>query len=170
MAENEKTLDIPAIDMTDGSTESRPKASPTDPKPPERTATRSASRTKRTRDGSVGAKTFARVNDIIKAEGISKQEAFERVGKELKSNRGAVAANYYRVAKAQRATPPSRQRPGSTSSPSSVRATRTTPAGRATKPSLDDIADELTRSISALVQAVKQQNREVTQLRTRLDG
>jgi len=118
----------------------------------------------------VGAKTFARVNDIIKAEGISKQEAFERVGKELKSNRGAVAANYYRVAKAQRATPPSRQRPGSTSSPSSVRATRTTPAGRATKPSLDDIADELTRSISALVQAVKQQNREVTQLRTRLDG
>src|SRR3954449_9892438 len=169
VTEHEKTLDIPAIDMTDGSTQGRPRESPTDPKPSQRTGLGSASRTKKTRHGSVGTQTYARVNEIIEAERISKREAFERVGKELKSNRGTVAANYYRVAKAQAASPTTRERPRSQTSASKT-PPPTTPAGQASEPSIDDIANELTRTISALLHAVKLQNREVAQLRTRLDG
>ena len=51
--------------------------------------------------GSVGRQIFAEVNRIIDAEGISKQEAFARVGEAQGRQTGTVAANYYRVARAE---------------------------------------------------------------------
>src|SRR5947208_1660366 len=75
---------------------------PASPAPPRRRA-----RTRRNagggeRRGSVGQQIYADVNRIIDAEGISKQEAFARVGAAQGRRTGTVAANYYRVARAER--------------------------------------------------------------------
>jgi len=51
--------------------------------------------------GSVGQQIYAEVNRIIDAEGISKQDAFTRVGEAQGRQTGTVAANYYRVARAE---------------------------------------------------------------------
>ncbi len=76
--------------------------------------------------GNVGQQIYAEVNRIIDAEGISKQEAFQRVGEAQGRQTGTVAANYYRVARREgsdrvasrarrgpRAAARGRRRPGS---------------------------------------------------------
>ena len=49
--------------------------------------------------GNVGQQIYAEVNRIIAAEGISKQDAFARVGEAQGRQTGTVAANYYRLAR-----------------------------------------------------------------------
>jgi hypothetical protein len=52
------------------------------------------------RPATIGPAVFERVNALV-AEGKTRTEAFAQVGKERKSRPGTVAANYYRVARAQ---------------------------------------------------------------------
>ena len=49
--------------------------------------------------GNIGEQIYARVNDIVGTEGITRTEAFQRVAEERGSRAGTVAANYYRIAR-----------------------------------------------------------------------
>jgi hypothetical protein len=49
--------------------------------------------------GSKGEEIFERVNELTEAEGLNRSEAFARIADSTGSRAGAVAANYYRVAR-----------------------------------------------------------------------
>jgi len=119
------------------------------------------------RDGSVGNETFAKVEALTK-NGKSKAEAFAQVASETGRNPSTVAANYYRVARANgTVTPrPKRRKAGRiTGNPRSARRTaRETPASG----SLDQLTNDLIASVQALAAAVKAQDQEVAELRDRL--
>jgi hypothetical protein len=66
------------------------------------------------RTATIGPEIFERVNALV-AEGKSRTEAFAQIGGERKSRPGTVAANYYRVARAQGKTTPRRRRPEASS-------------------------------------------------------
>jgi hypothetical protein len=78
------------------------------------------------RTATIGPEIYQRVNTLV-AEGKSRTEAFAQVGQERNSRPGTVAANYYRVARAQGQT--GRRR----SSGTRGRRTRTTGAAAATR-------------------------------------
>jgi hypothetical protein len=204
----EPVLDVPAIDMTDAAkptaasatasqlSESvgakitrrkarkapiskrdrpvRPKARSAD-RPPSRTA--KADQPKRTRDGSVGRVTFQQVEALLK-RGMTKSEAFKQVAADTGKNSGTVAANYYRVARANGAVKPRKVR--AKAAPSTARRGRQKTAQRVRRPSnfrsgnnaqsVDQIVGQLVASVQALTEAVKAQDAEVRELRGRLDG
>jgi hypothetical protein len=64
------------------------------------------------RTATIGPEIFERVNALV-AEGKSRTEAFAQVGQERSSRPGTVAANYYRVARAQGQTSGRRRANGS---------------------------------------------------------
>jgi hypothetical protein len=81
-----------------------------------------------------------------------------------------VAANYYQVARTKGAVKPRKRRAEATP----VGSTRRAPTGRRARPagtgSVDAITADLVRNVQALAKAVQDQEREVKQLRGRLDG
>jgi hypothetical protein len=52
------------------------------------------------RTATIGPEIFERANTLV-AEGRTRTEAFAQIGQERGSSPGTVAANYYRVARAQ---------------------------------------------------------------------
>ena len=52
------------------------------------------------RTATIGPEIFERANTLV-AEGKTRTEAFALIGKERGSSPGTVAANYYRIARAQ---------------------------------------------------------------------
>jgi hypothetical protein len=173
----EPVMNVPAIDMTDAATRAKRTSSParkkhakpaaSSRKRPGRAAQTKA-QPKRTSDGSVGRETFERVEALVK-QGKSKSEAFQQVGADTGRNVGTVSANYYRVARAAGALK-SRKRKARASAVS----TRRAPTGRGVRParsgSVDAITADLVRNVQALAKAVQDQEREVTQLRGRLNA
>ena len=121
------------------------------------------------RDGAVGKATFEQVEALIK-QGRSKTEAFKQIGSDTGRNQGTVAANYYRVARANGAAKP-RKRRGKVSASASV-----PPRARGSRSAVRDgsditrLSNDLIKSVTQLADAVKQQQAEVTALRGRLDG
>ena len=73
------------------------------------------------RDGAVGKATFEQVEALTK-QGKTKTEAFEQIASDTGRNRGTVAANYYRVARASGALKPRKRRGKATKTASSSRA------------------------------------------------
>ena len=121
------------------------------------------------RDGSVGRETFEQVTALIK-QGKSKSEAFAQIASDTGKNSGTVAANYYRVARATGAVKPRKRKARAASAVS----TRKAPAARRRRPaangSVDQITADLVRNVQALAKAVQDQEREVKQLRGRLEA
>ena len=119
------------------------------------------------RDGSVGKETFAQVEALVK-QGKSKTEAFAEIAAETGRNAGTVSANYYRVARASGSSKPRRKRastPARTVRPRTTRATASSSGS-----DIDGLASDLVESVSALAEAVKRQDAEVSALRNRLEG
>jgi hypothetical protein len=204
----EPVLDVPAIDMTDAakpqeapgtatqsnqaaganttklkarkapvSKRARPVRSKTASaaRPPSRTA--KEGQPKRTRDGSVGRDTFERVAALLK-QGKNKTEAFKQVAADTGKNSGTVAANYYRVARANGAVKPrkvlAKAAPttatrGRQKTAQSVRRPSNSRSGN-TAQGVEQIVGQLLASVQALTAAVKAQDAEVRELRGRLDG
>ena len=121
------------------------------------------------RDGSVGRETFEQVTALTK-QGKSKSEAFAQIASDTGRNSGTVAANYYRVARANGAVKPRRRRGKATSSVKITAARRGRPAASKNGPDLDRLTGDLVKSVTALADAVKHQESEIADLRKRLDG
>jgi hypothetical protein len=125
-------------------------------------------RDKMARDGSVGRETFEQVTALVK-QGKSKSEAFAQIASDTGRNSGTVAANYYRVARATGAVKPRKRR-----ARGSAVSTRKAPTARRGRPARNDGVDQITadlvRNVQALAKAVQDQEREVRQLRGRLDA
>jgi hypothetical protein len=79
------------------------------------------------RTATIGPEIYERVNALV-GEGKSRTEAFAQVGQERNSRPGTVAANYYRVARAQGQT--SGRRRGTGTRARRGRATASAPAAR----------------------------------------
>src|SRR3954452_10103876 len=130
------------------------------------------------RTGEVGEQIFEQVEKLV-AGGMNRTEAFAKISEESGRRAGTVAANYYRVAR-QRAGGSLRPRRAAAASGGRRRAAAagTTARGRgrrrrastAGSSELDGIADALVDNIQALTRAVKDQSRQVEELRSRLDG
>lgn len=204
----EPVLDAPAIDMTDAakpqaapgsaaqsnqaaraktSRRKARKAGVSQRERPVRSTTASADRTpsstakagqpRRTGDGSVGRETFKRVETLLK-QGMNKSEAFKQVAAGTGRNSGTVAANYYRVARANGALKPRKvrakatrltSRRGREKTAQSVRRSDNSRSGN-TGQGVDQVVSQLLASVQALTAAVKAQDAEVRELRDQLDG
>lgn len=121
------------------------------------------------RDGAVGEATFEQVEALTK-QGMSKTEAFAQIAGDTGRNRGTVAANYYRVARASGAVKPRKRRGKATKTASSSRARTSRGAAARNGSDITSLSDELVRSVTALADVVKQQQAEVTALHNRLEG
>jgi phage shock protein A len=122
------------------------------------------------RDGSIGKATFERVEQLT-AEGGNKSDAFAQIAKETGKNVGTVSAAYYRVARASGTVKPRRRRRARTTTAVRAEANgRRTRARSAGGSDVDKLAADLVKSVTALADAVKAQQVEVTELRGRLDG
>jgi len=183
--ERDPVMDVPAIDMTDAGVASQQPQAParkkntrraTSGRTPRPTAT-ATTQSKRTRDGSVGRDTFEQVEALLK-QGKNKTEAFKQVAADTGKNSGTVAANYYRVARANGAV--KARKPLAKAAPSSARRGRQKTAQGVRRPSnsrsgnnaqgVDQIVGQLVARVQALTEAVREQDAEVRELRGRLDG
>ena len=130
------------------------------------------------RSGVIGEQIYDQVEKLV-ADGMNRTQAFAEISKQSGRQAGTVAANYYRVARKRaggslrkrkaaperkpRATANKGGRPrGSTS------ARRAQASGGAGD--IDALAAQLVASVEALADAVKAQDAEVKELRSRLDG
>jgi len=177
---DEKVLDIPAVDMTDAALAAKAtRVQARKPKirakkaSPKRNATRPA--TPRKRDGSIGRATYEAVNKLIADGAATKQAAFAAYGKQTKTQPGTVAANYYRVARAEGAAKPRKRRVtarsgASRASVASAQLNRRSRATRSAGSDLDATLSALVSSIEDLASALKQEQAETAELRRRLNG
>ena len=131
------------------------------------------------RTGEVGEQIFEQVEKLV-AGGMNRTEAFAKISEDSGRRAGTVAANYYRVAR-KRAGGSLRPRRAAAASAGRRRraaSSGTTARGRGRRRAaasggaddLDRIANDLVGNIQALTRAVKDQSREVEELRSRLDG
>jgi hypothetical protein len=107
--------------------------------------------------GNVGQQIYAEVNRIIDAEGISKQDAFKRVGEAQGRQTGTVAANYYRVARSE----------GSDRGASRSRRPPARPGGRGRRRTGSDTGAAITAlrgALDELGRAIREQDREIARL------
>src|SRR5689334_21036612 len=131
------------------------------------------------RSGEVGEQIFEQVEKLV-AGGMNRTEAFAKISEESGRRAGTVAANYYRVARKRaggslrprRAAAASggRRRAASAGTTARGRGRRRRASTTAGSSELDGIANALVDNIQALTRAVKDQSRQVEELRSRLDG
>jgi hypothetical protein len=123
------------------------------------------------RDGSVGKETFEQVEALLK-QGKSKTEAFAQIASDSGKNPGTVAANYYRVARANGSMKPRRGRRKAATQPRAATPT----AGRRGRQSsngsgdIDRLTADLVSDVQALAKAMQAQSQEMSDLRQKLDG
>src|SRR6476620_2560312 len=106
--------------------------------------------------GNVGRQIYAEVNRIIAAAGISKQDAFARVGEAQGRQTGTVAANYYRVAR----------REGGARVASRARRASGRGRGRRRRQGSDvgAVITQLRSALNELGRAIQEQDREIARL------
>lgn len=101
--------------------------------------------------------TYAAVNEMIAADGVTKQEAFKRLGEQTGKNPGTVAANYYRQqnkeASESRSSRPARARRPRRSSPDTE---------------LSDALARLEESLQAVVRIAVERDKQLEALRALL--
>jgi hypothetical protein len=107
------------------------------------------------RPGTVAAQTHTAVEDLVRAEGLTKAQAFERLGAESGRRPGTVAAAYYRAARSAAAA-----RVG-TRGPARRAGTRVRKSGGDATRALETVRDAL----QGLVELAHRQEQELTQLR-----
>ena len=120
------------------------------------------------RTASIGPEIFERTNALV-AEGKTRTEAFEQIGKERGSRPGTVAANYYRVARKEgrgrgkKRAATTRRRTTSATTATTRRTTRT----RRTATSNGDIgqiAQQIADLTQQLVRQVEERDRQIRAL------
>ncbi|MCB0873219.1 MAG: hypothetical protein H6531_07775 [Actinobacteria bacterium] len=98
--------------------------------------------------GQIGQQIFEQVEAMVAAEGITRQEAFNRLSEETGRRAGTVAANYYRIARMRGTSRPRRR-------------------GRPRKGTTNDVETAISALSSALddlVNVVRRQERELSKL------
>ena len=120
------------------------------------------------RDGSIGKDTFEKVEALTK-KGKSKTEAFAQVASDTGRNPGTVAANYYRVARANGTTTKPRRRRKVATSTTPTRRQGGRPVASRDGVDIERLTANLVNSTTVLADAVKRQDAEIVELRGRLD-
>ena len=130
------------------------------------------------RTGEIGETIYADVEKLV-ADGMNRTQAFAKISEESGRQAGTVAANYYRVARKRaggslRATKPTVQARAKAAAPAKAAPkAKRTPRRRAATTSAADVSAltaDLVRSIESLAAAINDQDRELRELRSRLDG
>lgn len=110
--------------------------------------------------GRVGVEIFEQVERIMRDEGLTRTQAFQRISEESGRRAGTVAANYYRVA---------RQR-GAALQPRKSRGGRRSRArGRAGATDIESALENAKSALEELSSAVRRQEQELSQLREQSD-
>jgi hypothetical protein len=106
------------------------------------------------RPGTVAAQTHTAVEDLVRAEGLTKAQAFERLGAESGRRPGTVAAAYYRAARNAAAR-------AGTRGPGRRAGTRGRQGGDGAMTALETAS----AALQELVELVRRQEQELAQLR-----
>lgn len=153
--EERRVLDIPPIDMTDR----KPTTSPAP---------------RATENGSIGITNYARVRELVSAEGLKVLAAVRRVAVETGQSPSAVRTNYYRIARKEGTVRPQKAGKARTgrsqtrqARPAQIVAAK--PSGTAA-PMIDEIGATLVTAVEQLTAAMSAQQAEITDLRRRLEG
>lgn len=118
--------------------------------------------TEPSRRGSIGNEIFEQVEQIIKDEGLSRTNAFQRLSEQTGRRAGTVAANYYRVARMRGAPLQKRtRRAGGAARPAGRRAAGTG--------SVDGALSRAMESVQELAAIVRRQEKELSTLRAQLE-
>ena len=129
---------------------------------------------KQRRDGSKGRAAFAEINKMTATGRITRQAAFVTYAGRIGSQPGTVAANFYRVARAEGAVQPRGSR-------KTAETSQTTPERRERPPKartdgtngtgdVAQIVAQLVTDVRALADAVKAESEANAELRRRLDS
>jgi len=112
--------------------------------------------------GNIGNEIFEQVEKIIKEEGLSRTNAFQRLSEMTGRRAGTVAANYYRVARQRGASLAPRAPRGSKSAPRAS-------APRASAGGADAALSRAMESLQELAGIVRAQEKELATLRAQAD-
>jgi hypothetical protein len=129
------------------------------------------------RTGEIGEQIYNQVEQLV-STGMNRTEAFARISQESGRRAGTVAANYYRVARkraggslrARRPRAAARGRAAAATAAPTRRRGRRPAAAAAAGGDIDRIAADLVSNVEALAKVVKDQSKELSELRSRLDG
>jgi hypothetical protein len=113
---------------------------------------------------------FERVNALV-AGGMTKMQAFTAVAEERGVSANGVRVNYYNASRRAHSWSAKPSRVAGRRRPAKRRPPRSAPGAVASNgaASIDDLAARLVANIQALATAVGEQNRELTDLRGRVD-
>jgi hypothetical protein len=120
------------------------------------------------RTATVGPEIFERTNTLT-AEGKTRTEAFAQIGQERSSSPGTVAANYYRIARAQgqgrskRRTASTRRRQV-TAAAGPTRRTRTRRAADTDGGDIRQVAQQIADLTQLLVRQVEERDKRIRAL------
>lgn len=110
--------------------------------------------------GRIGVEIFEEVERIMRDEGLTRTQAFQRISEESGRRAGTVAANYYRVA---------RQRGAALQPRKSRGGRRGRGRGRAGATDIESALDNAKSALEELSSAVRRQEQELSQLREQSD-
>lgn len=110
--------------------------------------------------GRVGVEIFEEVERIMRDEGLTRTQAFQRISEESGRRAGTVAANYYRVA---------RQRGAALQPRKSRGGRRGRGRGRTGTTDIESALDNVKSALEELSSAVRRQEQELSQLREQSD-
>ena len=110
--------------------------------------------------GRIGVEIFEQVERLVRDEGLSRTQAFQRLSEETGRRAGTVAANYYRVARQRGAALQPRAPRGG----GRRRAPRRGGAGSA-----EAAADRAVEAVQELAAAVRRQEKELAALRDQVE-
>jgi hypothetical protein len=113
----------------------------------------------------IGPEIYKRVGEVV-AEGKTKSEAFSQVAVERGSSAGTVSANFYREARKAGTTRRNR-REAAAKRPQPPRARAKTSAAKPAD--IATLTRTLTQTAESLVAAIRSQEREMADLRAKLD-
>jgi hypothetical protein len=113
---------------------------------------------------------FERVNALV-AGGMKKMQAFAAVAEERGVSANGVRVNYYNASRRANSSSPKPSRAADRPRHAKRRPPRSAPGAVAANgaASIDDLAARLVANVQALATAVGEQNRELAELRDRVD-
>ncbi len=128
------------------------------------------------RKGVIGEQIYTEVEQLVSG-GLNRTQAFAQISKQSGRKTGTVAANYYRIARqrADESLRTAKQKTQARAQATKTPSTRRSPSARARRSvanggEITALTSDLIRSIDALATAIKAQDGELQELRSRLDG
>ncbi len=121
------------------------------------------------RSGVIGEQIYDQVEKLV-AGGMNRTQAFAEISKESGRQAGTVAANYYRVARKRAGGSVRKPKPARATASRGRAASRAPRRAAAPSGNIEQIAAQLVANMEALTAALREQDAEVKELRSRLDG